>query len=58
MEGATVLADEALPKADATSEFLDARIAAAKESHDGSAGANADEAAKRVADLEALKGML
>ena len=57
-EGATVLADEALPKADATSEFLDVRIAAARESQGGSAGATADEAAKRVADLETLKGML
>ena len=58
MEGTTVLADEALPKAEATPEFLDERIAAARESQDGSAGAAADEAAKRVADLETLKGML
>ena len=58
MEGATILADEALPKAEATSEFLDERIAAAKESQDDAAGAAADEAAKRVADLETLKGML
>lgn len=58
MEGATILADEALPKAEATSEFLDERIAAARESQDGAAGATADEAAKRVADLETLKGML
>ena len=58
VEGATVLADEALPKAETTAEFLDERIAAAKESQDGSAGAAADKAAKRVADLETLKGML
>ena len=57
-DGATVLADEALPKAEITSELLDERIAAAKESQDGSTGATADETAKRVADLEALKGML
>ncbi|MDE0208857.1 MAG: F0F1 ATP synthase subunit epsilon, partial [Boseongicola sp.] len=58
MEGVTILADEALPKAEARSEFLDEHIAAAKESQDGAAGAAADEAAKRVADLETLKGML
>ncbi|MDE0522569.1 MAG: F0F1 ATP synthase subunit epsilon [Boseongicola sp.] len=58
MAGATVLADEALPKAEATSAFLDGHIAAAQESQDGSTGATADEAAKRVADLEALKGIL
>ena len=58
MEGATILADEALPKTEATSEFLDERIAAARERQDSAAGATADEAAKRVADLETLKGML
>lgn len=57
-EGATVLADEALPKAEITSGFLDERIAAAKEGQEGSTGATADETAKRVADLETLKGML
>ncbi len=58
MEGATVLADEAFPKAETTTDFLDERIAAARERKDGSAGAASDEAAKRVADLEALQGML
>ncbi len=57
-EGATVLADEALPRAEASPELLDARIAAARKDQEGSAGTAADEAARRIADLEALKGML
>ena len=58
MEGATILADEALPKEEATSEFLDERIVAAKAIQDGSTGAALDETTKRIADLEALKGIL
>lgn len=57
-EGATVLADEALPKAEATSQFLDERIAAAREGQDGASGVASDETAKRIADFEALKSAL
>ena len=57
-EGTTVLADEALPKGELTGDLLDDRIAAATTARDAAEGAAADEAAKRVADLEALKAAL
>ena len=57
-EGTTVLADEALPKGEITGDLLDERIAAATTARDAAEGAAADEAAKRVADLEALKAVL
>ena len=57
-EGTTVLADEALPKGEITGDLLDERIAAATTARDAAEGAAADEAAKRVADLEALKAAL
>ncbi|NNE79757.1 MAG: F0F1 ATP synthase subunit epsilon [Silicimonas sp.] len=57
-EGATVLADEALPLAEATAEFLAERIATAEAARDGAEGALLDEAAKRTADLEALRDAL
>ena len=57
-EGTTVLADEALPKGEITGDLLDERIAAATSARDAAEGAAADEAAKRVADLEALKAVL
>lgn len=54
-EGATILADEALPKAEVSSEVLAERIAAAEAQRDAAEGAAHDDAAKRVADLEALR---
>ena len=57
-EGTTVLADEALPKGEVTGDLLDERIASATSARDAAEGAAADEAAKRVADLEALKAVL
>ena len=57
-EGATVLADEALPRAEVTAEFLAERIATAEAARDGAVGAALDEAAKRAADLEALRDAL
>ena len=57
-EGTTVLADEALPKGEITGDLLDERIASATSARDAAEGAAADEAAKRVADLEALKAVL
>ena len=57
-EGTTVLADEALPKGEITGDLLDERIAAATTARDAAEGVAADEAAKRVADLEALKAAL
>lgn len=57
-EGTTVLADEALPKGEVTGDLIDERIAAATSARDVAEGAAADEASKRVADLEALKAAL
>jgi len=47
-EAATVLADEALPKAEVTAEHLASLVAATQE------GEATDESTKRVADLQAL----
>ena len=57
-EGASVLADEALPRAEMTAELLAERIEAATAARDSAEGAAHDEAAKRVADLEALRDAL
>ncbi len=57
-EGATVLADEALPKAEVATELLEDRISAATAARDGAEGAALDDAAKRLADLEALRDAL
>ena len=54
-EGATVLAEEALPRAELTADFIDERVSKAEAARDASEGAAADAAAKRVADLQALK---
>ncbi len=51
-EGASVLAEEAMPKADVTSEMIAERVEAAKASGDG------DAVQKRVSDLEALAAAL
>lgn len=54
-DGATVLADEALPREELTAAFLDERIARAEAVRDEAEGALLDVAAKRVADLQALR---
>ncbi len=53
-EGATVLADEAMPRSEVTSEYLNARIAKAREEHAGKTDSAADEIAKFLADLVAM----
>ena len=57
-EGTTVLADEALPRAEMSAELLAERISAAEAVRDGATGSAVDDAAKRVADLEALRDAL
>ncbi len=57
-EAATVLADEALPRAEMSGELMAERIATAEAAREGLEGAALDEAAKRVADLEALRDAL
>ena len=57
-EGATVLADEALPKAEVSMDMLAERIATAEAAREGLEGALLDDANKRVADLEALRTAL
>lgn len=57
-EKATVLADEALPKAEVSADLLAERISAAEAARDAAEGAAVDDAAKRVADLEALRDAL
>ncbi len=47
-EGATVLADAALPKGEVTADFLNGLVAATQ------SGAPSDEGNKRIADLQAL----
>ena len=54
-EGTTVLAEEAVPTSEVTTEFLDERIAKAQAARDAAEGEAVDVAAKRVADLEAIK---
>ena len=53
--GTTVLADEALPKAEVSPDMLADRISAAESARDSAEGAVMDDAAKRVSDLEALR---
>lgn len=57
-EGATVLADEALPKSEVSGDLLAERISAAETAREGAEGAALDEASKRLADLEALRDAL
>ena len=54
-DAATVLADEALPKADVTADFLAERIAEAEAAREGTEGSEADAANKLVADLQELR---
>ena len=53
-DSAKVLADEALPKSEVTAEFLNAKIAKAREDHAAADGAVADDIAKLLSDLEAM----
>ncbi len=53
-DSATVLADVAIPKAEATSEYINERISDARAAGEGKEGAEADTSAKLVADLEEL----
>ena len=57
-EGATVLADDALPRAEMTAEMMSDRIGAAEAAKDAADGATLDDAAKRLADLVALRDAL
>ena len=57
-EGTSVLAEEALPKGEVTPEFLDERVAKAEAARDAAEGEAVDTAAKRGADLRALKDAL
>ncbi|MGI9395390.1 MAG: F0F1 ATP synthase subunit epsilon [Boseongicola sp.] len=54
-DGATVLAEEALPKDELTGEMLDERIAKAEAARDVADGTAVDGASKRLADLQALR---
>lgn len=54
-ESTTVLAEEALPKAELTGEFMDERVASAEAVRDAAEGSALDAATKRLADLQALR---
>ena len=53
-EGASVLAEEAMPRDEVTSDFLSERVAKAREVYDSSEGTAVDAAAKLLADMVAL----
>lgn len=55
---ATVLAEQALPRADVSGDDVDGMISAAQEAATGLEGAEKDAADKRVADMQALKDLL
>ena len=57
-EGATVLADDALPRAEMTAEMISERISTAEAARDAADGATLDEATKRLADLVSLREAL
>ncbi|MEK6217363.1 MAG: F0F1 ATP synthase subunit epsilon [Boseongicola sp.] len=54
-EGATILAEEALPRAELTGEFLDERVAKAEAAHAAAEGSAVDATSKHLADLQALR---
>ncbi len=54
-EGTTVLAEEALPKGELTAEFIEERVAKAEAVRDAAEGTSVDTAAKRLADLQAMR---
>lgn len=53
-DGTSVLAEEALPKADVTQEFLAERVARAEKAREAAEGSALDSATKLLADLVAL----
>ena len=57
-ERTAVLADEAHPRAEVSPELLAERIETAKAAAEAAQGTAQDDAAKRVADLEALRDAL
>ncbi len=57
-EGASILADEAHPRAEVSMDVLAERISSAEEAKSGAEGAALDDASKRLADLEALRDAL
>lgn len=57
-DGTTVLADEALPKDEVSPELVTERISDAEALRDAAEGSAQDDAAKRVADLSALRDAL
>ena len=57
-EATSVLAEEAMPKAEVTAEMMAERVDAAREAANAATGSALDAAAKRVADLEALAAAL
>lgn len=57
-EGTSVLADEALPKGEVSPDLLAERISAAEAARDAAEGPALDDAAKRLADLQALSDAL
>jgi F-type H+-transporting ATPase subunit epsilon len=52
---ATVLAEQAVPRAELTAAFVDSMIAGARETAQGATGAARDAADRLLADLEALR---
>lgn len=56
--GVSVLAEDAMPKADVTSDILDQKIAAARSSAESARAETIDAAQKLVADLEALRSQI
>ena len=57
-EGASVLAEEAMPKADVTAEFVAERVEAARAAASDAGAETQDAANKRLADLEALGALI
>jgi F-type H+-transporting ATPase subunit epsilon len=53
-EGASILAEEAMPKSEVTSEFMGERVAKAEEARAAAEGTAVDAAVKLLADLVAL----
>ena len=57
-EGATVLADEALPKAEMSPDLLAERISSEESRRETVEGPDLDELVKRIADLQQLRDAL
>ena len=57
-EGASVLAEEAMPKAEVSAEMMAERVAEAKSAAENASADNTDAANKRAADMEALAASL